>query len=92
MLRSHSFAGVRGLKYVSPMVTCSKKIVALLRGGAWIEIQEVPEANDGGSVALLRGGAWIEIFFGRLVARFKRRVALLRGGAWIEIRFAGRCR
>ena len=35
--------------------------VALLRGGAWIEIQKNALASSRTLVALLRGGAWIEI-------------------------------
>ena len=59
--------------------------VALLRGGAWIEIQRKVWYYNSIEVALLRGGAWIEIF---LLTPLKaaRFVALLRGGAWIEIR------
>ena len=59
---SHSFAGVRGLKYYYHKWYNQLGRVALLRGGAWIEIN----APSGGTnqfalVALLRGGAWIEI-------------------------------
>ena len=63
MLRSHSFAGVRGLKFYQPLLTAKQNdYVALLRGGAWIEmaggVVMLPRISK---VALLRGGAWIEI-------------------------------
>ena len=35
--------------------------VALLRGGAWIEMVHVSNCQIVFGVALLRGGAWIEI-------------------------------
>ena len=60
---SHSFAGVRGLKYSTVQADCRHWDVALLRGGAWIEINMLKyEKRAGRKVALLRGGAWIEIF------------------------------
>ena len=37
------------------------RIVALLRGGAWIEMFELGQQYQELAVALLRGGAWIEI-------------------------------
>ena len=82
---SHSFAGVRGLKFLHcPLSRTLTSPVALLRGGAWIEIPEAVLAGKIKVVALLRGGAWIEILLRRSVAPWPR-VALLRGGAWIEI-------
>ena len=39
----------------------SIKFVALLRGGAWIEMSMHKTAALLAAVALLRGGAWIEI-------------------------------
>ena len=37
-------------------------MVALLRGGAWIEMSKsIVNYTEGAIVALLRGGAWIEI-------------------------------
>ena len=58
--------------------------VALLRGGAWIEIMQEAIDEIKENVALLRGGAWIEI---SAIAPIDTtlQVALLRGGAWIEI-------
>ena len=35
---SHSFAGVRGLKYIGSAGSIPARQVALLRGGAWIEM------------------------------------------------------
>ena len=58
---SHSFAGVRGLKYCATIYIIWYLFVALLRGGAWIEIKIGNQKNNPTSVALLRGGAWIEI-------------------------------
>ena len=82
--KSHSFAGVRGLKFEFIDHVSVSVRVALLRGGAWIEIYAVKLHADDPQVALLRGGAWIEIT--RLATtRQKTTVALLRGGAWIEI-------
>ena len=37
------------------------KLVALLRGGAWIEMHQRIWRGWLATVALLRGGAWIEI-------------------------------
>ena len=62
----------------------AKLQVALLRGGAWIEIQAIQSPMRQRLVALLRGGAWIEILSPDSVAN-ELAVALLRGGAWIEI-------
>ena len=59
-------------------------MVALLRGGAWIEICDRQDRRSNGHVALLRGGAWIEILT-RNEQVVMTDVALLRGGAWIEI-------
>ena len=81
---SHSFAGVRGLKFSQGKEGLHRPVVALLRGGAWIEIQSPLIIFDDKVVALLRGGAWIEII--KLAnGRVDYTVALLRGGAWIEI-------
>ena len=60
------------------------KVVALLRGGAWIEMINLTTSVIVGSVALLRGGAWIEIAENKVSTTLVA-VALLRGGAWIEI-------
>ena len=56
------------------MVDASKSVrnltVALLRGGAWIEILlQLAQLTVRSHVALLRGGAWIEIPRDRLVCR-----------------------
>ena len=59
--------------------------VALLRGGAWIEILLVVFVTQDVVVALLRGGAWIEIWIRFASYCCRVNVALLRGGAWIEI-------
>ena len=60
------------------------KRVALLRGGAWIEMLCLECLRPLSMVALLRGGAWIEIIHARISLNLMV-VALLRGGAWIEI-------
>ena len=44
-------------------------LVALLRGGAWIEILEERPMGLDVFVALLRGGAWIEIVDRRCFAK-----------------------
>ncbi len=81
---SHSFVGVRGLKFVTSYIITDKLRVALLRGGAWIEINHAIDGGYNLIVALLRGGAWIEIPEDK-PQHPTPQVALLRGGAWIEI-------
>ena len=53
--------GVRGLKYDPKIVSRLVTKVALLRGGAWIEMTHMTSRVSWLTVALLRGGAWIEI-------------------------------
>ena len=49
------------MKYQDKAHYFVRLVVALLRGGAWIEIMTLKNTTNGTSVALLRGGAWIEI-------------------------------
>ena len=49
------------MKYYAVEVLIMPEVVALLRGGAWIEILSRRRNVSTISVALLRGGAWIEI-------------------------------
>ena len=67
------------------MLTTIYSSVALLRGGAWIEIKRLASIEDIDAVALLRGGAWIEITNIEVNGKSTATVALLRGGAWIEM-------
>ena len=49
------------MKYLRINLIIARGQVALLRGGAWIEIKKWTLDGVAMLVALLRGGAWIEI-------------------------------
>ena len=50
------------MKYAGKAGETAGKKVALLRGGAWIEMLLTTPFMAESIVALLRGGAWIEIY------------------------------